>query len=129
MTIKESSDELNPAVVTRAVLAPAARRRSLLDYVALGVATCGVGLLPLAPGTWGSLVGVGLFIGIRASGQRAALALGAGADLSPALLQSACLMLSLTALTLAGIWAATRCESLLGRKDPGAVVIDEVVGQ
>ena len=32
-------------------------------------------------------------------------------------------------LTLAGVWAATRCELLLGRKDPGAVVIDEVIGQ
>jgi phosphatidylglycerophosphatase A len=29
----------------------------------------------------------------------------------------------------AGTWAATRAEKLLGKKDPGAVVVDEVVGQ
>jgi phosphatidylglycerophosphatase A len=35
----------------------------------------------------------------------------------------------LIVMTIAGIWAATRCESLLARKDPGVVVIDEVIGQ
>ena len=28
-----------------------------------------------------------------------------------------------------GIWAGTRAEKLLGKKDPGKVVIDEVAGQ
>jgi len=32
-------------------------------------------------------------------------------------------------ISFAGIWAATRAESLFNRKDPGAVVIDEVSGQ
>jgi phosphatidylglycerophosphatase A len=39
------------------------------------------------------------------------------------------LLLLTLALSLAGVWAATRTEGLLGRKDPGVVVIDEVAGQ
>src|SRR5712691_8272301 len=63
MVIKESSDELNPAVVAPdALWAPARRARSAKDYLALAIATCGVGYLPIAPGTWGSLVGVGLHL-------------------------------------------------------------------
>ena len=31
-------------------------------------------------------------------------------------------------LTALGIWAADRAEQALGRKDPGAIVIDEVAG-
>lgn len=31
-------------------------------------------------------------------------------------------------VTLAGTWAAHRAERVLGRKDPGAIVIDEVAG-
>jgi phosphatidylglycerophosphatase A len=31
-------------------------------------------------------------------------------------------------VTVVGIWAAHRAERVLGRKDPGAVVIDEVAG-
>src|ERR687883_1878804 len=39
------------------------------------------------------------------------------------------MLLMLIFITIAGIWAASRAERLLGRKDPGAVVIDEVAGQ
>ena len=35
---------------------------SAVDYLALAIATCGVGYLPLIPGTFGSLVGVGIFL-------------------------------------------------------------------
>ncbi len=34
----------------------------------------------------------------------------------------------LVVVTLAGTWAAGRAERILGRKDPGAIVIDEVAG-
>jgi len=34
----------------------------------------------------------------------------------------------LAAVTLAGLWAAHRAERVLGGKDPGAIVIDEVAG-
>jgi phosphatidylglycerophosphatase A len=129
--VKESSDELNPTVITTAHIARARGERTAGDYVALAVATCGVGLLPVAPGTWGSLVGVGLYLLARA-GSAGVFArtsgLGRGAAQFEAL-QSAVLLVLLSAVTLAGVWAATRAESLLGKKDPGAVVIDEVAGQ
>jgi len=38
------------------------------------------------------------------------------------------LVLTLVFVTLAGVWASSRSERLLGRKDPGQVVIDEVAG-
>jgi phosphatidylglycerophosphatase A len=37
-------------------------------------------------------------------------------------------LLITTLLTVIAIWAAGRCADLMGIKDPGAVVIDEVVG-
>jgi phosphatidylglycerophosphatase A len=38
------------------------------------------------------------------------------------------LALFLVAVIAVGTWAAHRAESLLGEKDPGAIVIDEVAG-
>ena len=80
------------------------------DYLALAIATCGVGYLPLAPGTFGSLVGVGIFwLLVRAN---------------PLMIVAV-----IFAVTCAGIWAGSRIEQLSGRKDPGKVVVDEVAGQ
>jgi phosphatidylglycerophosphatase A len=85
------------------------------DYLALSIATCGVGYLPLAPGTFGSLVGIGIFLlVVRATPPNALVAM---------------ILVSIIAVTFAGIWAATRTEQLSGRKDPGKVVVDEVAGQ
>ncbi|HKS08392.1 MAG TPA: phosphatidylglycerophosphatase A [Pyrinomonadaceae bacterium] len=81
---------------------------SKLDYLALAIATWGVGYLPLMPGTFGSLVGIGVF-----------LLLG---SLAPQLV-------GVVAITWAGIWAASRTERILRLKDPGKVVVDEVAGQ
>ena len=68
----------------------------------------GVGYSPIAPGTVGSLV--------------ALLILWA--------LPFSLLGLALCLLLVVGVggWAAGRAERLLGRKDPGAVVIDEIAG-
>ena len=80
------------------------------DYLALTIATCGVGYLPLMPGTFGSLLAVGFFVLLpRVS------AVG--------------VLISILVVTFAGIWAGSRTEALSGRKDPGKVVIDEVAGQ
>jgi phosphatidylglycerophosphatase A len=104
----------------------ARRARSFSDYVALGVATCGVGYFPIAPGTWGSAVGVLLYLLTR---QAIALASAHGAGPVLQAAQTTLVLLALFGLTIAGIWAGSRAEKLMGRKDPGAVVIDEVVGQ
>lgn len=128
MAIKESSDERSNKVATT-VVQPARRTRA--DYLALAIGTCGVGLIPLAPGTWGSLVGVGLFLCVHVGSLRLAFNFGQSKDAAGllSLYESLFLVLLLLPSSLAGVWAATRCESLLGRKDPGAVVIDEVIGQ
>ncbi len=38
------------------------------------------------------------------------------------------LVLSCVAVTLVGFWASGRVERIVGRKDPGIIVIDEVAG-
>lgn len=38
-------------------------------------------------------------------------------------------LVAILLITWAGIWAASRVERILGLKDPGKVVVDEVAGQ
>jgi phosphatidylglycerophosphatase A len=127
--LRYPGNELHPAAAV-----PTPRRKTLGDYVALAIATCGVGYAPIAPGTMGSLVGVGVYLLLRhetikvyvqydSDFSRTFTLYGASILLIPILL------LVIVALSLVGIWAASRAERLFGRKDPGAVVIDEVVGQ
>ena len=85
------------------------------DYLALVISTFGVGYLPLAPGTWGSLVAVGIFLGFAQIVKGNALV--------------AVVVVSIVVVTFAGIWAASRTEALANRKDPSKVVVDEVAGQ
>lgn len=85
------------------------------DYLALVISTCGVGYLPLMPGTYGSLVGVAIFLGLTQVVKGNSLV--------------AVVLVAIVVVTFAGIWAASRTEELSGRKDPGKVVIDEVAGQ
>jgi phosphatidylglycerophosphatase A len=127
--VKESSDELNPSVVvTDAYIERAPRQRTLGDDVARAVATCGVGYFPVAPGTWGSLVGVSIYLLVGVAGAQAVAANAASASAVGAFLTTFMLAL-IIAVSLAGTWAATRVESFLQVKDPGIVVVDEVAGQ
>ena len=121
--LKDSSDEFNslPTPATRT-----AKPKSLTDYLALAIATCGVGYLPLAPGTWGSLVGVAIYLGVESYTLQFA---NAAFTISPLPLLLSVELVVITIITLVGIWAATRTEQLSGHKDPGKVVIDEVAGQ
>src|SRR5918997_4676196 len=130
---KESSDSLAHPVVEPAHIVVPERRRTAGDYFAFGLATCGVGLIPVAPGTWGSGVGVALSLGLGYFSQQVFdFAVRRGLDLSPqqfpAILTTV-LLLVILLVALVGTWAATRAEKLLGKKDPGAVVVDEVAGQ
>jgi phosphatidylglycerophosphatase A len=133
MPIKESSDELNPPVLVPASeVAPPKRRRTIGDYVALAIATCGVGYAPIAPGTMGSLVGVGLYLLLRSATLRLVYSYaGVNSFLryDPGIAFVAVELVVITVVTLVGIWAASRVEQLEGKKDPGKVVIDEVAGQ
>lgn len=133
MVIKESSDELNPTVVTvSAVVSKTRAARSAKDYLALAIATCGVGYLPLAPGTWGSLVGIGLYLLLRSLTFRFILLFSppnSFVRFLPWPIFIAAELVLITLVSLLGIWAASRTEAMSGRKDPGKVVIDEVAGQ
>ena len=121
MTIKESSDEFNEPVAIAGAPLPQPRARTPKDLVALGIATCGVGYLPIAPGTWGSLLAVGLFLLARMGLSKAN---APGIYAFPAIG-----LLAILLVTFIGIWAASRTERVLRMKDPGKVVIDEVAGQ
>ncbi len=89
-----------------------------LDWLAVFIATgCGAGLIPLAPGTFGSVVGLGI-----------AYLLISNLRYEIAGLQNALLLTSLL-LTWLGIWAGTRAETIFDRKDASQIVIDEVAGQ
>lgn len=130
--IKESSDELNPTVAIPATEVPAPKRRSASDYIALAIATCGVGYLPVAPGTLGALVGAGLYLSVSGwfYGLLEANAQRTGSNLLYVFTPQLGFMLLVTFfITMLGIWAATRTEKVMQRKDPSIVVIDEVAGQ
>ncbi len=77
----------------------------------LGIATAGgAGYMPVAPGTFGSAVGVLLFLLL--------------AGLDPVLFT-----ITLSGLLVLGIWSADYAERVFGQHDDGRIVIDEVVGQ
>jgi phosphatidylglycerophosphatase A len=86
-----------------------AEQRSALDQIAFVIATgFGTGLAPIAPGTVASAATLAALWVVSAS----ALAIAVFAVVA----------------TIVGTWAADRAERLLGEKDPGAIVIDEVAG-
>ncbi|MBM3951669.1 MAG: phosphatidylglycerophosphatase A [Rhodospirillales bacterium] len=71
----------------------------------------GVGLMPKAPGTWGSLAAVPFAYGIHHVGGAAGLLVAA------------------LVLFGVGVWAAETFRRHAGTADPQAVVIDEAAGQ
>jgi phosphatidylglycerophosphatase A len=131
LPIKESSDELNPDVAIPASKIAPRGRRTAGDYLALAIATCGVGYLPFAPGTLGSLVGAGLYVSLWSwIYQLFESRNWRGANFLDAYTPQIALMFVIVLLvTMLGIWAASRTERILQKKDPSIVVIDEVAGQ
>ena len=69
----------------------------------------GAGYLPKAPGTWGSLLALPLHFFLR--------------QLAPSHYA-----LALAAIFFIAVISAGQAEKILNRKDPGVVVIDEVIG-
>lgn len=69
----------------------------------------GTGLVPKAPGTWGSLLAVPLFIILHPYGQTVYVA-------------------SIAVLFMLGVYVSGRTARALGVHDHNAIVIDEVVG-
>jgi phosphatidylglycerophosphatase A len=82
-----------------------------MKHLAVLIASFGyVGFFPIAPGTAGSLAALALFAFIRWIGV-------------PWIE-----LLAIVTVFAIGVWAAQGTERALGRKDPGIVVIDEVLG-
>src|SRR5260370_4576635 len=83
----------------------------------------------------GWLVGVGLYLLLWRAVLREGVALDATsfsrayAVWTPSFVLMWTLQLFTIGLSLIGIWAASRAERLMGKKDPSQVVIDEVAGQ
>ena len=108
-----------------------AEKRSFSDHFALAVTTFGVGYLPLAPGTWGSMVGVGIYLLFGLAEEKALAGLGPKGWSEPqveAWVHAANLIVFLL-FCLLGVWAANRATRLFKNKDPQQAVVDEVIGQ
>ena len=82
-----------------------------MPRLGLFVATCGyLGYVPIAPGTFGSALGLGVFFAVR---------------------ETASVPVEIAAIVIlfaVGVWSGTVAEHHFGGIDPGPVVIDEVVG-
>jgi phosphatidylglycerophosphatase A len=112
-----------PSLMSRADMRRAWKERPVSTFFSTGL---GIGMLPLAPGTWGSLEGGLLAAGCVSLFQRAAVRPGS-AGLSP--IQDFCLIVGVAiAIFIFGIVVSSRTEAMTAH-DPGQVVIDEVVGQ
>jgi phosphatidylglycerophosphatase A len=91
-------------------------KKTLFDYVSIAIATVGVGFIPLAPGTWGSLVGVLIFLlytSINAFSNYSTIAW----------------IVFIILICAIGIFASQQAERIFDEEDPQRVVVDEVAGQ
>lgn len=109
---------------------PKAEKKTL-DYLALGAATCGVGYIPLAPGTYGSAVGVFIYLFCASVETKISFYFsrsGWSEQQITAWFQAGNIILFLLFCHL-GVWASSRAVELFRNKDPQKVVVDEVIGQ
>jgi len=106
-------------------------KRSFLDRAAYCIATCGIGYMPIVPATWGSLLGVGVYLLVLKADDYftfwAQDNLFAAAFVEAS--RNSLLIFLLLALFFIGVWASSRIVRLTGKKDPRIVIIDEIVGQ
>ncbi len=80
--------------------------RTVIVWLALGF---GLGRLPKAPGTFGSLLGIVWFVALS-------------------YLSSLSLFLAAVSVSFfLGVWICTQAELILKQHDPGCIVIDEIV--
>ncbi|MGI8641763.1 MAG: phosphatidylglycerophosphatase A family protein [Pyrinomonadaceae bacterium] len=107
------------------------KEKTLLDYFSLALTTCGVGYLPLMPGTYGSIVGVAvylLFWLVETNLGISFLHRGWNAEQITAWIHAVNVIIFLV-FCLVGVWASGRATRLFQDKDPQKVVVDEVIGQ
>ena len=82
-----------------------------MQRLGLFIATCGyIGYVPVAPGTFGSALGLLVFAAVRSTGSIAVE------------------LAAIVVVFVIGLWAGTVAEHHFGGIDPGPVVLDEVLG-
>ncbi len=94
-----------------AILTPLPAGLRFSDPAVLVATGFGAGLLPKAPGTWGSLAALPFAWAIHAGFGSAGLAVG------------------VAAVVVAGLWSASAFVRASGERDSPVIVIDEVAGQ
>ena len=123
---------METAPKAKTVTAPTIASSSRKPHVSLFIATaCGLGYIPVAPGTFGSLAGLALALSVyqvlTAMGLdifQIVVVRGAQVDF---LLIIQCVIAVVVAVV--GVWTASRASHYWQQKDPQRVVIDEVSGQ
>ena len=102
---------------------------SVVDYTSLALTTFGVGYLPLAPGTWGSLLAIAFYAALsNLFGYYRYTPSLAPPEANVAAIH-AVVMVAFALFVFVGIWAASRSIELLGNTDSPHAVVDEVIGQ
>jgi phosphatidylglycerophosphatase A len=98
--------------------------------ISLAIATAfGLGYLPKAPGTWGSLAGFLVYALTKFVFPLNPLS-GGALPMRDQVMWAAITGLPITiTIALIGVWAASRAAEYAHKKDPQFVVIDEVSGQ
>lgn len=105
--------------------------KTALDYFLIAVSTFGVGYLPLAPGTFGSLVGLAIYLAvwqIETNFGVYFLHRGWNAAQITAWIDAFNVVVFI-AFCLLSVWASSRATRIFRDKDPQKVVVDEVIGQ
>lgn len=98
---------------------------SFQDRVSLAIATFGgIGYLPLVPATWGSFVTAGLYFFFQYAAEKSVIS-----PTSAGISSWMAMLVFIGFLFVIGTWAASHVTKIKSEKDPGIIVIDEVVGQ
>ncbi len=106
------------------------RNGKLYPRVSLAIATAfGLGYLPKAPGTFGSLVGVGLTVLFWSPLMPQKPVDLDVRDIYFVISPQGLTLLFAIVISVVGVMVASRVANFLGTKDPQIVVIDEVSGQ
>ncbi len=118
-------------VETQELAAEEVKKKTAVDYFALAVTTFGVGYLPLMPGTYGSIVGVLIYLAVGLGETNLGIYLlhenWSGEQIAAWF--HAVNLVAFLLFCILGIWAASRAVKLFQNKDPKQAVVDEVIGQ
>ncbi len=123
--------EVSTAIKTHKQKEKNIERKTFLDYFSIALATFGVGFIPLAPGTWGSAVGILLYLFVRSIELgiiRVFSNAGFPNEITTAWIYAFNSLIFLL-FCFFGVWVSGRAATVFKSKDPQKVVVDEVAGQ